>query len=595
MWNVAILALMPALALAGKPGNPATTAADNPKGVRMVISATTERIPLPHMGGPIALSMDALARRIRLVPARRDNATALANHIAKHVGLLCPRIALRDGAVEMTCRSARIEAQVTPQGKDSYLDINELRGLPWRPGADAPPSYHYDPWRTGLGQSCPGKSHAARGECEFKEGHQLEAAIHFRAALDSTSRQLACVRLGDLAIATGDPMIAAGWYRRAGTFGSFGRIAQERLCELDGSCLESTEQVLRTFDTAGLPEPLRAESILRAARAEAYAGRLPSAAHVLARQVRAHGMASVCREGGELLCRRILLEAMRAAEIAFDPVIPNSKRDAQPSSRRSSTVMPPLEKAEREYLEELVETYLAIPSWEKGPLALEMAESAAPLAARLGAPAFGGNLLAALAPQVPDAQLADHLLLAAETFMRGPEWARARLVAEYAQSRLGGKGRGKGGNSALRSPRWTAVYRALALRAEQDEVSPSVRAAIETEFAATLEDLRKASETIEKADSVLGGTRAAKSAGSPPTDKGTGARAAHAASPEGSGGNPARAASPVGTGARAARAASPEGTGGHAAPGAASSEDADPSAKARTAIAKNVDHNAESK
>ena len=39
----------------------------------------------------------------------------------------------------------------------SYLDINELRGLPWRAGADAPPSYHYDPWKVGLGQSCPGR------------------------------------------------------------------------------------------------------------------------------------------------------------------------------------------------------------------------------------------------------------------------------------------------------------------------------------------------------------------------------------------------------------------------------------------------------
>jgi hypothetical protein len=260
-----------------------------------------------------------------------------------------------------------------------------------------------------------------------------------------------------------------------------------------------------------------------------------------------------------------LLEAMRGAEAAFDPVLSNPKGGAQMSLRWSSAPKPPLEKAEREYLEELLETYLALPSWEKGPFALDMAESAAPLAARLGAPAFGGNLLASLAPEVPDAQLADHLLLAAETFMRGPEWARARLVAEYAQSRLGGTGKGKRGDSALRSPRWMAVYRALALRAEQDEVSPSVRAAIETELAATLDELRKTRETLEKADSVLLGTRAAKSAGPPATGPGASAEPAPATS-------------------------LPDGAVTHAGPGAPLAfRNGDPSPKTRTAIAKNAE------
>ena len=48
----------------------------------------------------------------------------------------------------------------------------------------------------------------------------------------------------------------------------------------------------------------------------------------------------------------------------------------------------------KEDVEQLLETYLAIPSWEKGPWAIEMAQAAAPLAARLGATAFGGNYAA---------------------------------------------------------------------------------------------------------------------------------------------------------------------------------------------------------
>ncbi|MEP6652751.1 MAG: hypothetical protein ABJA82_05305 [Myxococcales bacterium] len=554
MWNVAILALIPGVALAGHgsapervaaaavAGNPApansvvrsgrpTKEGEGPSQglLRMTISATTERIPLPRTRSPIVLSTDALVRRIRLTPGKGDSAALLLARVLKHAGFLCPQVALKYGVVELTCRSARIETQLTHERNETYLDINELRGLPWRPGPDAPPAYHYDPWRVGLGQSCPGKSPAARGECELKGGHLLEAAGHFRQALDTTARQMACVRLGDLAIATGDPMTAAGWYRRAGSFGIFGRVADARLCELDGRCLTTTAQVLRAFDTAGMPEPLRAETTIRAARAEAYAGRLPSAAQVIARQVSAHGAASVCREDGELLCRRILVAAMRAADAAVNPRwLASGSSGSRGSRGKSGTPKKPLlEAPEREYLEQLVETYLALVGWDKGPMAVELAQAAAPLASRLGAPAFGGNLLAAMAPQVPDVQLSDHLLLAAETFLDGDHWARARIVVEYAQSRLPAKELGRArrtgaagasdgpGNSArsvgaLQGARWNAVFQALAAAAAQDEVSPAQQAAIDAEFRSTVNELKRARELAERARSVLNGTRDAR-------------------------------------------------------------------------------------
>lgn len=561
MWNVAILALIPTVALAapsGSPPKPSKAPDEAPPGLRMTISATTERIPLPRTRGMVQLSMDALAHRIRLIPAKGDSLAALLTRVTQHAGFLCPKVVLKDGAVELSCRNARIEAQLTRQGKEWYLDINELRGLPWRPGADAAPSFHYDPWKVGLGQSCPGKSPAARGECELKDEHLLEAAMQFRAALTTTGRQLASLRLGDVAIATGDPITAAGWYRRAGSFGSFGRVAASRLCELDGKCLQTTDQVLRMFDANGLPEPLRAETVIRGARAEAYSGRLPSAAHIIARQVRAHGAVSVCREGGELLCRRILLQAMQAAQSALNPLWPMMDQAARAAAARKR---PALEKPERDYLEELLETYLALPSWEKGPLAVEMAQAAAPLAARLGAPVFGGNLLASLAPQVPDAGLSDHLLLAAETFMEGNNWARARIVAEYAQSRLAGKigpsgkGKRKPGLTSLQNARWDAVFRTLALRAAQDEVTPAERAAIEAEFAATLEELKRARVVRDKVESVLRSAREAR-AGQP---GGTPAASNPPKTPD--------AAAPGAPGAPQAATTSPKPTApGHAAP-----------------------------
>jgi hypothetical protein len=504
VWIVAFVTLMPGLAWAGSPEP------GEPRGLRLAMTAATERIPLPRTHGPVELSVDALSSRIWLRPSRKDNPSALLARIGPHLGMLCPKAEVKNGALEITCRSRRIEAQITPEGKQSYLDINELRGLPWRAGPDAPPSYHYDPWRVGLGQSCPGKSPAVQGECELKQGHNLEAAIHFRAALDTTNRQMACVRLGDLAVGIGDPITGAGWYRRAGFFGVFGRIAMARQCELDGKCLESTEQVLRAFDWNGLPEPLRAESLLRAARAEVHMGRSASAIHIMSRQVREHGMASMCQGGSDTMCRRLLLVAMRDARGPEPSKVSSSAGlTVKPRSVSTGVTAPaapsaPPDAAEHDNLEEILETYLALPSWEKGPLAIDLVQAAAPLAARLGAHAFAGNLLASVAPEVPDALLSEHLLLATETFLGAENWARARVVAEYARTRLGQKN--------LKGGRWTAVLHALDARSQEDDVSSSVRAAIEAELATTLTELANARRVLVQAQSLLGSTRDAQGA-----------------------------------------------------------------------------------
>lgn len=527
--NVAFLALLSGTALAGAPaGKPH----DQPQGVRLTTAATTERIPLPKLRGPVTMTVDALMRRIRLTPSRQDRAETLATKLRAHVGMLCPTVNVVGGAVELGCRSRRMEAELTQKGSAAYLDINELRGLPWRPGSDAPPGYHYDPWKSGLGQSCPGRTPVVKGECAYKKGEQLEAALQFRAALDTPGRQLASIRLGDLAIATGDPLTAAGWYRRAGSFGVFGRVADARLCELNGSCLDTTESVLRAFDTSGTPEPVRAELAMRAARAEAYAGRLSSAARIIARQARAHGMTSICREAGEPLCRRLLLEAMREASAPPPATTRPKNAAAAPPHDAAATedaekAATAAEKEARAYDEELLEAYLSLPGWERGPLAYEMAQAAAPLAIRLGAHGFAGNLLASLAPVVPDGKLGDHLLQAAETFLRGQNWARARLVAEYARSRLGTPQKaGKQGERgdwgpALNSPRWQAVFRHLNERAEEEEVTPEMREAIEKELASTLEAIKEAHGAIEDAKEVLSSAKAAKAAAGKGAPEGT--------------------------------------------------------------------------
>jgi len=493
-----------------------------PQPVRLTMAATAERIPLPPLHGPIELTVDALSRSIRLRPIK-DAPTALAAKLTAHAGAVCPKVTVHDGVVELTCRSRRVEAQLTNEGKTVFLDINELRGLPWRPGVDGAPAYFFDPWRVGLGQGCPARGGVARGECELKDGHILTAAALFRNGLAGPHRQMASLRLGDLALRTGDPLTAAGWYRRVGAYGVFGRMASERLCELTGDCLGDPEELSRTYDPTGLPEPLRAESVMREARTQAYLGHVTEAVRILADQIEAHGVESVCREEAVFLCRRILLQGMREAVRAPSPharragaaapgKAPGGAGGAAGTDATNQAVASVEE--QRTFEENLMQSYLELPSWDKGPLAVDLAQAGAAVAIRMGAPDFAGNLLASTAREVPDARLSDHLLAAVEAFLRAEDLVRARVVAEYMGTRLGPKARV--------SERWKAALKTLAARSEEDELTASLRDQIEKETQATLTGLRDADAAAKKATALMSGLKAATAGKGPketPDDK----------------------------------------------------------------------------
>lgn len=505
-----------------------------PKPVRLTMAATAERIPLPPLHGLVELTVDALSRTIRLRPTK-DTPTGLAAKLAAHAGAVCPKVTVREGAVELACRSRRIEGQLTTEGKTTYLDINELRGLPWRPGLDGAPSYFFDPWRVGLGQGCPARGGVARGECELKDGHILAAAALFRNGLSGPHRQMASLRLGDLALRTGDPLTAAGWYRRVGAYGVFGRMASERLCELTGDCLDDPEELAHTYDPNGLPEPLRAESVMRQARTQAYLGHVPEAVRILSDQIEAHGVESVCREEAEFLCRRILLQGMREAARTPSPhgsnalvAAPANGAGGAPGSEliaKATALAKAAAAAEQQRIfeESLMQSYLELPNWDKGPLAVDLAEAGATVAIRMGAPDFAGNLLASSAREVPDARLSDHLLAAVEAFLRAEDLVRARVVAEYMGTRLGPKARV--------SERWKAALKMLASRSEEDEMTASLRDQIEKETQTTLTGLRDADTAAKKAMTLMSGLKAAKAGnkadkagedGDEKTDKSTG-------------------------------------------------------------------------
>ena len=301
------------------------------------------------------------------------------------------------------------------------LELRELRGIPWRAGEDGPPFLPWDP--TVLGASpCPGTSPAARGECVLARGEVEEATRHFLEAMDGPERPWAAVRLGDLALSRDRLEEAIGWWKAAGSTGRFARLAAARLCELTGKCLEG-RAFAGLFDPAGLPWPLDLELSLRASRVEAFLGR-PGAAVSRILALPSPARAAACGWAKEL-CRRIALEGLREAE-----------------------------GADRE---EALAFYLSLPDYHQGPLAVELARSAAEVAKGLGAPVYAGSLLAMVAAAVPPAELAPHLLRAAELFVAGADPVRAAVILDYARTRLPPK--------ELETAPWQRIVSAVAVAA----------------------------------------------------------------------------------------------------------------------------------
>jgi len=256
---------------------------------------------------------------------------------------------------------------------------------------------------------------------------------------------------------------------------------------------------------------------------------MPSATKMMWQLIRDGSLGWMCREGGEIVCRQLLLQLMREAavteaapgpdaaaggkpagaapapgKVASEAATPDGgapaearsagaaagaveAADARPAApareavvasatrkvaggaepaRRSGSPAGETSTAaasgELSTAEMAFEIYLALPAWDHGALAPELSEAAADLAARVGAPVFGGNILSAVVPVVGLVALPAHLYRAAELYLEGDDLARARLVIEYGRARLGGK----------LPARWLALEKKIAARAaSNDEVA----------------------------------------------------------------------------------------------------------------------------
>jgi hypothetical protein len=393
------------------------TPPENTEPERVTTVAIVERLPLAAPISRVVLSVDSLAMRIDLTSTADPR--AIYQRFVASEPQLCPYISRAGNTIVLQCRTPRIEAKLDPNGGKPVLEIREVRGLPLSEDGDQI-WFFYHPIALHYGSACPGDTAPARGECYFKAGRFTEAALEFRKALQGEYRRLAALRLGDISLRTGDPSTAAGWYRMTGRYGSYGRMAVARLCELGGACLGEMRK--RVFDAAMLPEPLRGEMHLRAARAHAYIGAVKDSMVNLLDAMRSSP--HVCLDNTRVLCRRLVLFALK---------FPDTDGGL-----------------------EALEVYLNLPSRTEGFLSIELVRAAAEKALDIGAPLFAGNLLAASVPWVEGTDvdaISDHLLRSAEMYLLAKDLARARTLYEYAEGRIGRK--------RLLGSRWATVIAAI--------------------------------------------------------------------------------------------------------------------------------------
>lgn len=430
---------------------------------RLPTVATMERIPLPGATSSAELTVLPFEKRLELRSKR--GARSLYARIVSTGSRLCPQISVDRNLVTLACRSRRLNGALVEDRGRSFLEIYELRGVPWE-GEENHVNVFYGPIAFKVDDKCPGSSPLSRGECAFQAGKYAIAAVELRRALSGDGKSVAALRLGDLSLINQDPIAAAGWYRLARRAGAIGRMAAGRLCELSGNCFEKERRMV--LEPNLLPEPLHTEMLLRGARVAAYLDEIPKAMTDMRRAIEnGHG---ACEGTTAVFCRGLLLKVLQQA--GTDGVF------------------------------EALETYLALPNRNDGPLSLPLLHAAVDKVTKMGAPVFAGNLLAAggqtIEPQPPRKELkrkstsdAEDLLKNAELYLAGLDRTRARVIVEFAETRLG--------RAKMVGPRWRAVL----AQVQENAPDPVEKARVNVVAAEATRDLTLAYTAVARANSAL--------------------------------------------------------------------------------------------
>ncbi len=417
----ALLVLIPGLATAApKPPKPPPSAGFVPEPFKplegeFLVTDTLERVRLPAQ--PRSLRIEALQSKVILEVG--PGAAAFLKSMKADLGRLCPEAAIDDTEIVLTCKPRnRLDARVVSDRGRIFLDLRHLRGLPWHGSATAAilprlPS-----------EGCPGTTPRDRAECAFAEGlksRNFTAAEElFKPLLDSPADgSTAALRLGDIALAKDDIVNALRLWQLTGNSGHDARLARARICETDGRCLGHPEET-KVFDASGLPEPDRTEMELRGLRAVAFRGDTGLLANRMLTRKRAPGRPALC-DGALELCRKLVAATL-----------------ADPAGAGADIGL---------------DLYAAMDARDKGSETAELALAAARVCQHDGAPAFGGNLLAAVTAQVPPRRLERHLAATLGLFAEGKDLPRARVIAAYARARLP--------KARLASPEWLKLLNSV--------------------------------------------------------------------------------------------------------------------------------------
>lgn len=354
----------------------------------LLTSREAERVELP--GGVRSFEAFPMQGLVEIAAKQPDR---LERALRQKPPQICPTVEREGDLLRLRCVTTRFDVRLVA----GALDLRSLRGLPWNGDHGTPPLL---PWHDG---PCDGASGVVAGECAIARRDWKAAARAFRSEKERLDH--ATVRLGDLALLEDRPDEAARRWRSVDSGGPFGQVASARLCELLGNCLVDL-RAPQLFDPATLPPELRPESILRAARMEAFIGDPRAAARYLVDALEDHPIGTLCPPGVSI-CAEIVEAALASPGLG-------EKEDA-------------------------LALYFALPDRLVGPAAPRLALQAARVAADLGAPVFAGNLLAATSGLVPRERLEAHLLLAADLYLRGGDPARAGVILDYARFRFGEK------------------------------------------------------------------------------------------------------------------------------------------------------------
>jgi hypothetical protein len=348
------------------------------------------------------------------------------------VSEVCPTAEVKKGALVLTCVTRRIWAGLYEDKRGIYLDLRQLRGVPWE-GETALPLHAWPLRAAGIPDECPGRLDATIGECLLEAKKYDEAEAAYRRGRSGPDANFCYLRLGDLAVMRGDPEAAVNLYAFIPPVGPVGRIARVRLCDLTGACMNEKASA-QVADTFAMPEPLKSELQMMSWRREVFMGREAKIMPAFAQELQDHP--TLCLDAVPL-CQRMLIAGLTVND--------DDSRAA----------------ALQGWLVENV---------RRGPYQLALALAAAHAAEDLGAPSFAANVLASTT--VPNELLGPHLLRVVELYLSSRDYVRANVILEYAENKLGKPNTsGKG---------WAVARRRIELLAHPPAPKPPPTPAVES-------------------------------------------------------------------------------------------------------------------